>query len=115
MKYYLINNRIEAFDSPIYTNDFITELSTEQVAFMEANTTASVSEIMTMEINVKPFLTNEMVQKNRENAYKQRSDSYFIASQKYLALGNTAKSDEFKALWLAEVAQIDIENPYLTT
>ena len=114
MKYYLINGKIEDFEIEIQYNDTVIELSNEQIAFKNANPTATVSEIIAMQLTPAPVLTNEIIQKNRENAYKMRSDSYFIASQKYLALGNTAKSEEFKALWLAEVAQIDLENPYIT-
>lgn len=59
-------------------------------------------------------LTNEQIEAEREKQYKLRSDSYFIASQKYLALGDLKKSEEFKTLWLKEIEAINNEYPYGT-
>lgn len=56
--------------------------------------------------------TNEQIKSEREKQYKLRSDSYFIASQKYLALGDLKKSEEFKTLWLKEIEAINNEYPY---
>ena len=58
--------------------------------------------------------TNEQIEAEREKQYKLRSDSYFIASQKYLALGDLKKSEEFKTLWLKEIEAINNEYPYGT-
>lgn len=58
--------------------------------------------------------TNEDIKAEREKQYKLRSDSYFIASQKYLALGDLKKSEEFKTLWLKEIEAINNEYPYGT-
>lgn len=55
---------------------------------------------------------NAEIQKQRELAYKKRSDSLYMAWQKYLALGETAKAEQAKALWLAEVEKINEELPY---
>lgn len=55
---------------------------------------------------------NAVIQKQREQAYKQRSDSMYMAWQKYLALGEDEKATEAKALWLAEVEKINEELPY---
>ena len=55
---------------------------------------------------------NAKIQKQREQAYKDRSDSLYMAWQKYLALGETAKAEQAKALWLAEVEKINEEFPY---
>lgn len=55
---------------------------------------------------------NAEIQKQRELAYKKRSDSLYMAWQKYLALGETAKAEQAKALWLAEVEKINKELPY---
>lgn len=57
-------------------------------------------------------LSNEQIKQEREKQYKLRSDSYFIASQKYLALGDLKKSEEFKTLWLKEIEAINNEYPY---
>ena len=55
---------------------------------------------------------NAEIQKQREQAYKDRSDSLYMAWQKYLALGEEDKAIEAKALWLAEVEKINKELPY---
>lgn len=56
---------------------------------------------------------NAVIQKQREQAYKQRSDSLYMAWQKYLALGEEEKATEAKAQWLAEVEKINEEFPYV--
>lgn len=55
---------------------------------------------------------NAEIQKQREQAYKDRSDSLYMAWQKYLALGETEKAEQAKALWLEEVEKINKEFPY---
>ena len=57
--------------------------------------------------------TNKQIQSIRQENYKQRSDSYFIAYQKYIALNNPIKAEENKTLWLEEISKIDIEFPYI--
>jgi hypothetical protein len=59
-------------------------------------------------------MTNDDIRAEREKQYRTRSDSYFIASQKYLALGDLEKSEEFKTLWLKEIEAINNEYPYGT-
>ena len=55
---------------------------------------------------------NAEIQAKREKAYKDRSDSLYMAWQKYLALGESVKAEQAKALWLAEVEKINEELPY---
>ena len=55
---------------------------------------------------------NEAIRIKREKEYKKRSDSLYMAWQKYLALGETAKAEEAKAQWLSEVEKINEELPY---
>lgn len=55
---------------------------------------------------------NAEIQKQREQAYKKRSDSLYMAWQKYLALDEEEKATEAKALWLAEIEKINKELPY---
>lgn len=55
---------------------------------------------------------NKEIQAKREKAYKDRSDSLYMAWQKYLALGGLVKAEEAKALWLSEVEKINLELPY---
>ena len=55
---------------------------------------------------------NAEIQAKREKAYKDRSDSLYIAWQKYLALGETEKAEEAKAKWLEEIDKINEELPY---
>lgn len=56
--------------------------------------------------------TNEQIACLREVAYKERSDSYYIAWQKYLILNQPDKAEEAKQKWLNEIALIDQEYPY---
>lgn len=55
---------------------------------------------------------NAEIQAKREKAYKDRSDSLYMAWQKYLALGEEKKAEDAKALWLSEVEKINDELPY---
>ena len=55
---------------------------------------------------------NAEIQAKREKAYKDRSDSLYMAWQKYLALGETEKAEEAKVKWLEEIEKINNELPY---
>lgn len=55
---------------------------------------------------------NAEIQAKREQAYKDRSDSLYMAYQKYLALDEIEKAIESKTQWLAEIAKINNEFPY---
>lgn len=55
---------------------------------------------------------NISIQKQREVEYKKRSDSLYMAWQKYLALGETEKAEEAKVKWLEEIEKINNELPY---
>lgn len=55
---------------------------------------------------------NERIRITRSMLYKQYSDEWFIAWQKYLALGKTDEAEAAKQKWLAIVEDIDITNPY---
>lgn len=55
---------------------------------------------------------NAVIRIKREKEYKKRSDSLYMAWQKYLALGEEEKAEEAKVLWLAEVEKINEELPY---
>lgn len=55
---------------------------------------------------------NKEIQAKREKAYKDRSDSLYMAYQKYLALGDVAKAEDAKTQWLAEIEKINNEFPY---
>lgn len=55
---------------------------------------------------------NISIQKQREMEYKKRSDSLYMAWQKYLALGETEKAEEAKVKWLEEIEKINNELPY---
>lgn len=56
--------------------------------------------------------TNEDIRKMREYEYKNRSDSLYMAYQKYLALGETEKAENARRDWILEVERIDREFPY---
>lgn len=56
---------------------------------------------------------NAVIRIKREKEYKKRSDSLYMAWQKYLALGEEEKATEAKALWLEEIEKINEEFPYV--
>ena len=55
---------------------------------------------------------NISIQKQREVEYKKRSDSLYMAWQKYSALGETEKAEEARVKWLEEIEKINNELPY---
>ena len=55
---------------------------------------------------------NESIRIKREEEYKKRSDSLYMAWQKYVALGETEKAEEAKAKWITEINKINDEFPY---
>lgn len=55
---------------------------------------------------------NAEIQMKREQEYKDRSDSLYMAWQKYLVLGETEKAEEAKVKWLEEIEKINEELPY---
>ena len=55
---------------------------------------------------------NESIRIKREEEYKKRSDSLYMAWQKYLALGETEKAEEARVKWLEEIEKINKEFPY---
>ena len=55
---------------------------------------------------------NERIRITRSMLYKQYSDEWFIAWQKYLSLGKTDEAEAAKQKWLAIVEDIDTTNPY---
>lgn len=57
-------------------------------------------------------ITNEDIRLMRQDAYKQRSDSFYMAYQKYLAKGETERAEQAKTDWLEEIARIELELPY---
>jgi rRNA maturation endonuclease Nob1 len=70
----------------------------------------TAEEKIQMEVEIcKP--SNEQIRELRQQAYKDRSDSLYLAWQKYLALEDD-RAEQAKQMWLAEVAKIDKEFPY---
>ncbi len=66
-------------------------------------------EIAQMQVEYKQ--TNDEIRAMRQQAYKDRSDSLYLAWQKYLAMEDE-RVEQAKHMWLAEVAKIDKEFPY---
>lgn len=58
--------------------------------------------------------SNDQIKAEREKQYKLRSDSYFIAYQKYLLFEELEKAEQAKNLWIAEIEKINNEYPYGT-
>lgn len=59
-----------------------------------------------------PRPTNEEIKQLREQEYKLRSDSLYIAYKKYEEQGD-ARAEQAKQLWLDEIRKIEDELPYL--
>ena len=66
-------------------------------------------EIAQMQVEYKP--TNDEIRAMRQQAYTDRSDSLYLAWQKYLAMEDD-RAEPARQMWLAEVAKIDTEIPY---
>lgn len=69
----------------------------------------TAEEIAEMEVEYKT--TNDEIRAMRQQAYKDRSDSLYLAWQKYLATGDD-RAEQARQMWLEEVAKIDKEFPY---
>lgn len=70
----------------------------------------TAEEKIQMEIEIYKS-SNEQIRELRQQAYKDRSDSLYLAWQKYLATGDD-KAEQSRHMWLEEVAKIDKEFPY---
>lgn len=101
LDYELVSNKFE--DMPA---DHAYLLSESETEFKLKYPMASIEEVW------EGHLSNERIEKLRERAYKKESDSLFIASQKYAALGNSERSEEMRNQWLEKVAEIDARYPY---
>ncbi len=64
-----------------------------------------------VQMNVENVLSNSDTAYLRQQAYKDRSDSLYLAWQKYLATDDD-RAEQAKQMWLEEVAKIDEEFPY---
>ncbi len=66
-------------------------------------------EIAQMQVEYKS--TNDEIRAMRQQAYKDRSDSLYLAWQKYLVMEDE-RAEQARHMWLEEVAKIDEEFPY---
>jgi len=57
-------------------------------------------------------IDNDIIRQKRQELYKLRSDSLYMAYQKYLALDQVEKAEASRLAWLSEIELIDNENPY---
>lgn len=62
-------------------------------------------------MSYSPSISNDDIRSMREQAYKKRSDSLYIAWQKYIATGDD-RAEQAKQNWLDEVNRIENELPY---
>lgn len=70
----------------------------------------TAEEKIQMEVEIyKP--SNEQIRELRQQAYKDRSDSLYLAWQKYLVMEDE-RAEQAKQMWLEEVDKIDKEFPY---
>lgn len=89
-----------------------TPLTQAQSDFHDANENANVQEIINCEFTPPYIQTNADISRNRQEQYKQRSDSYYLSWQKDLALGELEKAEINRVKWLNECLLIEQENPY---
>ncbi len=90
-----------------------TPLTQAQSDFHDLHENASVQEIINCELTPPYVQTNADISRNRQEQYKMRSDSHYMAYQKYTALGDLDKAENSRLQWLAEIELINLENPYL--
>lgn len=99
--------------SETYPSDKHVLITDEQYQFHLDNPQASMQEVWNMALTPPYIQTNEDISRQRQEAYKQRSDSYYLSWQKDLALGDEDKAIISKEKWLAECLAIENEYPYL--
>jgi hypothetical protein len=56
---------------------------------------------------------NDQIKAMRAQAYKDESDSLYMAYQKYVALGDADRAGVARSAWLDKVREIDIRLPYV--
>lgn len=86
-----------------------------KVLTIDMNGENSIRRLTPEEIEImssSPSISNDDIRSMREQAYKKRSDSLYIAWQKYMAMGDE-RAEQAKINWLAEVHRIENELPYL--
>lgn len=62
---------------------------------------------------VQPVVTNDTIKKQRQLAYRMRTDHYLIAYQAYTELGESDKANEMRELWIKERESINKQYPYI--
>lgn len=89
-------------------------MTPEQIAFYEANKTATVKEVWDCELTVPTVQTNEDIEVLRQQAYLTESNPLMDAFNQYRELGETAKYEAKHAEWVAKVEEIRERYPYIT-
>lgn len=102
-----------------YMNGFWIPMSEAQVKFADEHPTATAREIFDMKMVIVELYQppqeeeNENIRLQREIAYKEESDSFYMAYVKYNELGDGEKAAAAKANWLQKVQEIDMRLPYV--
>ena len=66
-----------------------------------------------VEVDIEPtVLSNDQIRAMREQAYKEESDSLYMAYHKYVALGESEKAGAARAAWLDKINEINLRLPY---
>lgn len=71
------------------------------------------NEFLVIQIAQPTPITNDDIKKLREDAYRQESDSLFIAYQKYLMLNQPEKAEQSRLNWIQKINDIDTRLPYI--
>jgi len=118
MKAKLIEGKIEFFTQPNWLLGDSTTYSIEngykEVIYVTGTTTVYEDDLNVFVGMPTHIDNNDEIKFKRSMAYKDRSDSYYMSYQKYLALNNIDKANQSKDLWLSEINKIDLEFPYVT-
>lgn len=113
----LINGQLEYFQQPNWLLGDATSYAVSQ-GYKDLIYQEGVLGIWEDENNIyvetpPHILTNEEISLQRQEAYKQRSDNYFISWQKDLAFGEAEKAEISRQKWLDECLAIENDYPYL--
>ena len=117
MKAKLTDGKINYFVQPHWLLGDSTNYSVEQ-GYKDIIYITGTTEVTENDTNVFVGIpihvdTNDDIKFKRGMAYKARSDSYYMAYQKYLELGSTDEADQAKQQWISEINKIESELPYI--
>lgn len=117
MKAKLINNQLDYFKQPDFILGDATAYAVEQgykdVIHREGDKGIWEDDTYIYVETPAYVVTNEDIRQRRQDAYRMRSDSLYMAFQKYLYMNLPDMAEQAKQAWLDEINKINLENPYI--